>query len=83
MVDLDTPPFPDDQLCTHSVVVSCLILLIRIEIGVVASLDPHVEPRVVSPASSHEVSCCHVLLSFTFVHVKHEEKQLLWHFWDH
>ena len=82
MVDLDPPSFPDDQLCTHSVVVSCLILLIRIEIGVVASLDPHVEPCVVSPASSHQVSCCQVLLGLSFVHVKHEKEKFFRHLGD-
>ena len=53
MVYLDAPPLSDYQLRPHCVVVSCFKLLVRIKVRMVASLDPHVEAGVVSPASSH------------------------------
>lgn len=82
VIDLDAPPFPHDQLSAHCVIVASLVVLVWIEVGVVASLDPHVEASIVSPAASHQIFCCQVLLCFPFVHVKHEEEQLLGHLRD-
>ena len=53
VIDFDASSFPDDELCSHSVVIACFVLFIGIEVGVVASFDPHVESSVVSPTSSH------------------------------
>ena len=83
MVDLDTSSFPHDQLGPHRVVVSCLVVLVGVKVGVVASLDPHMEASVVSPATSHQVLGCQVLLSFSFVHVEHEEEKFFGHLGDH
>ena len=83
MIDLDAPTFSDNQLSSHCVVISSLKLLIGVKVGMIASLDPHMETSVVTPASSHEVSCCQVLFSFSFVHIKHEEKEFFGHFGYH
>ena len=48
-VDLDSSALPDDEFGPHGVVVACFILFIGVEIGGVASSDPHMEPSVVSP----------------------------------
>lgn len=82
MIDFDPSPFPDNQLSSHSVVVSSLILFVGVKIRMIAPFDPHMEPCIVPPASPHQIPSRKVLLSLPFVHVKHEEKQLFWHFWD-
>lgn len=45
----------------------------------IASLNPHVESRVISPSSPHEFSSRQILLSFCFVDVKYKEQQLFLH----
>ena len=82
MVDFDASPFPYYQLRPHRVVIPCLVVLIGVEIWMVASLDPHVEPGIVPPTAAHQILSCQVLLCFSFVHVKHEEEQFFRHFRD-
>ena len=82
VVDFDASAFSNDQFRAHSVVVACFKFLVGVEIGMVASFDPHVEPGVVSPAAAHEILGGQVLFGFAFMHVEHEEQQLFVHFWD-
>ena len=80
MIDLDSSPFPHYQLRAHRIVVASLVIFVWIKVRMVASLDPHVETSVVSPAATHQVLGCQVLFCLSFVHVKHEEKEFFWHF---
>jgi hypothetical protein len=83
VVDLDSSPFSDDQFCSHREVVPCLVFLRKVEVGMSASLDPHVKSGVVAPSLPHDLACGQVLLSLTFVDVEHEEEDFLWHLGDH
>ena len=74
VVDFYASPFSYDHFGAHRVVVTGLILLDRIEVGMIASLYPHVELCIVSPAATHQLSCRQELLGLGFVDIKHEEK---------
>lgn len=74
MADFDTSPLPHNQLGSHCVVIASLVLLVRVEVWVITPLYPHMEPCIVPPTPPHQVPSGQILFSFTFVHVKHEEK---------
>lgn len=82
MIDFDASPFAYDEFCSHGVVVACFVLFVGVEVGVVASFDPHVEASVVAPAFAHEFSSSEELFHVAFVDVEHEEEDLLRHFGD-
>jgi hypothetical protein len=73
MIDLDTSSLPHYQLSPHGIIVTCLVLLIRVEVRMIASLYPHMESSVVPPASSHQISRSQILLSLSLVHIEHEK----------
>ena len=73
MVYLYASSFTNNQFRSHGVVVSCFVFFVRVEVGMVASFNPHMESGVVPPTSPHQVSSCQVLLGLSFVHVEHEE----------
>lgn len=74
MVNLYASALTNYQLGSHSVVVSCLNIIIRIEIWMIATLDPHMESSVVAPTSSHQVSCSQVLFGLSLVEIEHKEE---------
>jgi len=82
VVYFDASPFSNYQLSAHGIVVSCLHIIIGVKVRMIATFYPHVEASVIAPASSHQISGCQILLSFSFVKIKHEEEKLLRHFWN-
>lgn len=82
MIDLDSSSLPDYKLSSHSIVVPCLVFLIRVKVRMIASLYPHMETSVVSPASSHKIPSGQILLSLSLVHIEHEKQQLFGHLWN-
>ena len=82
VVDLDPSSLADYQLRSHCEVVASFVLLGKVEVGMPAALDPHVETSVVPPSFSHDFLGSQELLSLSFVHVEHEEQQFLRHLGD-
>ena len=80
MVYLYASPLTDYQLCPHGEVIARLVLFGQVEVGMAASLDPHMEACVVAPALAHDLPGRQVLLGLALVDVEHEEEDFLGHF---
>lgn len=82
VVNLNASSLPNNQLRSHCEIISSFVLLCEVEVGMPTSFDPHMEFGIISPSFSHNFTSCQVLLCFSFVNVKHEEKHLFGHLWN-
>jgi len=73
VVDFNASSLSNNQLCSHSIVIPSLVFLVGVEVRMVAAFNPHMKASIVSPALSHQLSCCQELLYIPLVNVKHEE----------